>query len=265
MKGQEQNGQETILVKNENFITTVVINRPEMKNSISPEMYVKLTETVDQLADDPDTRVIIMRGAGQEAFSAGADLSRMQGSSAPPPRPSTRSRNISEALEAITKPVIAMIYGYALGGGCDLAASCDLRFASETARFGIPAARRGIVYGHGSTLRIIHLVGPSFAKEILFTGRQFDVHEANAMGLVNRIVPNGELEEFTYRYASEIAENAPLSVRGAKTIINTLLKDPTLSRVEELNALAEEARKSEDFKEGVRAFMEKRKPRFMGR
>ncbi|MCK5363782.1 MAG: enoyl-CoA hydratase/isomerase family protein, partial [Gammaproteobacteria bacterium] len=170
-----------------------------------------------------------------------------------------------EDLTTIDKPTIAMIQGYCIGGGAGIALCCDLRIASEDARFGIPAAKLGLAYRWDDVYPLVQLVGASFAKEILFTGRQFSAEEALQMGLVNRVVPRSELESYAGEYAERIASNAPLTVRSAKRTIGEALKDPGDRNLDMVSELVDACFASDDYAEGRKAFMEKRKPEFKGR
>jgi enoyl-CoA hydratase/carnithine racemase len=158
-----------------------------------------------------------------------------------------------------------MIFGFCMGGAMAVAMACDLRFAAEGSKFGIPAARLSIIYGADSVGQLVDLVGPAYAKDILYSARTVDDREALAMGFIQRLVPPAELEAYTYDYLRKVADNAPLSVRGAKTTIESYLLGLTEERRKKLRGLAVEATESEDYKEGTRAFLEKRAARFLGR
>jgi enoyl-CoA hydratase len=168
------------------------------------------------------------------------------------------------ALAAFPRPTIAMVHGFCVGGGLELALACDLRFASRTARFGITAARLGIIYGFTSTRRLAGIVGPSHARDILFSGRLVGIDEARTMGLVNKVCEPDTLETETYQYADRLALQAPLSQRGAKLMLQHLQGEGEMIDTD-LAAFVERAYESEDYREGVRAFLEKRRPRFLGR
>jgi len=219
------------------------------------------------LAGDPTVRVLVVRGAGREAFASGADISEFERARAD----SGTARHYSHvveaadrALAAFSRPTIAVIQGFCVGGGLEVALACDLRFAGQTARFGITAARLGIIYGLTSTRRLVETVGPSHARDLLFIGRLVGIEEARAMGLVNMACEPDALEAQTYAYARRLAEQAPLTLRGAKLMLQYLTGEGEMTE-SDLAAYAERAYESEDYREGVRAFLEKRRPRFHGR
>lgn len=266
--------EEILLVAKDNGVCTLTLNRPEKRNALNPPLLLRLGDTFTALADDREVRVVIIRGAGGRAFSSGYDMDRltqdMQSVLREPPGKDPNRAPVDYCMNSIAAypfPVIAMIYGYCLAGGVALAASCDLRFAAATARFGIPAARIGVVYDYASTRKLVNLVGIARTKEILFSARHLDAQRAEAIGLVDRVLPEAELEPFTYDFAREICQNAPLSLRGTKKVINTLLRcqRPSPADEAEMRELQYRAICSEDVKEGQRAFAEKRQPRFSGR
>ena len=257
-----------IVIERDGGIGRLLLNQPEKHNAISLDMWQGISRAVDVFAEDDDVRVIVVCGAGEKAFSAGADISEFAEKRASPEQVAHydhTARRACEDLAEIGKPTLAMIRGYCIGGGAEIALCCDIRIASEDARFGIPAARLGLAYRWEDVKPLVGIVGPSFAKEILFTGRQFDAQEARDMGLVNRVVPGTELEALVDDYARRIASNAPLTVRAAKRTVAEAMKDPADRDLEAVRALVEGCFVSEDYAEGRRAFMEKRKPEFKGR
>jgi len=219
-------------------------------------------------AADPEIRVIVVTGAGERAFVSGADISEFEEKRATPAQIAEYdglSERASVALETVAKPTIAMIQGYCIGGGLDLALRTDLRIAAEDARFGVPAVRLGLGYGFSDVKRLVAVVGPAHAKEILYTGRQFTAGEALAMGLVHRVVPAAALTESVAGLAKTLAANAPLTIRAMKRSIDEAVKDPEARDLAAVAALVEACFDSADYAEGRRAFMEKRRPDFRGR
>jgi len=257
-----------IRVQQDGVIATVIFNRPEMRNAISLAMWREIARVAEGLGKDESVRAVVFRGAGTEAFASGADISEFKEVRKDVATAQAYGRDTEAAYRAVrrcSKPTVAMIYGFCMGGGMALAMACDMRFAAEGAKFGIPAARLGIIYGLESTRQLVDLVGPAHAKDILFSARALEAQEAFAIGFVNRLLPVHELEPYTYDYLRKVAANAPLSVRGAKVIIESALEDGGVGRQAEIRRLALEAFESEDYKEGTRAFLEKRPPRFEGR
>jgi enoyl-CoA hydratase len=258
---------EDLVVAERGAVTTLVFNRPAKRNAISFEMWQALPSLLADLAVDTDLRVLVIRGAGEEAFASGADISEFGRVRADRTTARRYSRTVEAAdrsLAEFPRPTIAMIHGFCVGGGLEVALACDLRFAARTARFGITAARLGIIYGLGSTRRLASIVGPSHARDILFSGRLLGIEEAQAMGLVNRVCDPGTLESQTYDYARQLAEQAPLSQRGAKLMLQHLVGEGEMTE-SVLAAFVERAYESDDYREGVQAFLEKRRPRFQGR
>jgi enoyl-CoA hydratase/carnithine racemase len=257
-----------ILVQHDGAIATVVMNRPKMRNAISFAMWNEITRVIEALVKDDAVRAIVFRGAGTVAFASGADISEFEEqrkdaeSSA---RYGAATAAAYAALRECPKPTIAMIYGFCMGGAMGLAMGCDLRFAAEGSKFGIPAARLSIVYPPDAIGQLVDLVGPAYAKDILFSARTVGDHEALAIGLIQRLVPEATLEPMTYDYLRSVANNAPLSVRGSKQSIQYYLDGYTEERRAKLRELSREAAASHDYKEGTRAFLEKRAPKFQGR
>jgi enoyl-CoA hydratase len=256
-----------MLARKDGRVGYVIFNNPERHNAVSLEMWARTAEILDEFARDDEVRVVVITGAGGKSFVSGADISKFESERSSLDGVKTYNAAVAKANESIfefAKPTIAMIRGYCIGGGLGLAVCCDLRICSENSRFGIPAAKLGLGYNYPGLKRLADLVGPSFAKEIFFTARQFDAEEARVMGLINRIVPQAELEAYVKDYADTIAGNAPLTVKAAKFIANETTRDESKRNLARCAELVEQCFKSNDYTEGRRAFMEKRKPAFTG-
>jgi enoyl-CoA hydratase/carnithine racemase len=255
-----------LLAKKDGAIGWMVFNNPERRNAVSLDMWQAIPSVLENFEKDPEVRVVVLAGAGDKAFVAGADISQFekQRSSEADVR---RYEEIGEAaqakLQTFDKPVIAMIRGYCLGAGMNIANVCDLRIAADDARFGIPAGKMGLGYRASSMKNLVDTVGAPFAREIMLTARQFSAAEALHMGLVHKVVAVAELESSARKYCEDIAANAPLTLRAAKRTIREVSKRDY--DVELCKSWVRECFESEDYVEGRRAFMEKRKPQFRGR
>lgn len=250
----------------------VTLNRPDQRNAISMAMLEELASSLGDLAVDPAIRAVVLAGAGPD-FCAGADLAELAEAVAGP-RAVEYGQAFDQAFSAIADhpvPVIAQVHGAALGGGCQLAVACDLAIAAEDARLGIPSARLGIVIGYQSIERLVLAVGPKRAGDLLFTGRALSGAEAATWGLVNRAVPARDLGGAVREVAGSVAEAAPLSVRGSKRGISVAVEHLRMDRftqghsVADFEVMSADALASEDLREGIRAFGERRKPRFGGK
>ena len=263
-----QSLSEKLVSTKENGIGWIVFNNPARHNAVSLEMWQALTQVLKAYADDTKVRVIILRGEGEKAFVAGADISQFKEKRSSPEAVQHYNSTADEAGETLRnspKPTIAMIRGYCIGGGTGIAVSCDIRIAAEDARFGIPAAKLGLGYRFAGIRRLADIVGPSFAAEIFYTGRQFSAQEALQMGLINRVVPVHELESSTRELAGTIATNAPLTIASVKRALLEYARDPGERDLGLCHKMVDDCYASEDYKEGQTAFMEKRKPVFRGR
>jgi enoyl-CoA hydratase/carnithine racemase len=256
-----------MLAHKANGVGTMTFNNPEKRNAVSFDMWRAAEGILKDFAADPEVRVVVVTGAGGKAFVSGADISKFENERAEAEavtRYNASTETIYAGLHAFPKPTIAKIRGYCIGGGLGLAASCDLRFCTEASRFALPAARLGLGYGFNPLRRLSEVVGSAFAKEIIFTARQFSAAEASAMGLVNRVVSEGELEALVDQTAAAIAANAPLTIATAKFVFGEIFKDPDARDLDECARRVKGCFASGDYKEGRRAFMEKRTPAFQG-
>lgn len=249
-------------------IATLTLNQPEKRNAISFEMWEALPKILADLDVDAAIRVVIVRGEGDQAFSAGNDISEFEekrSGTAAIAEYNAVSRHALETLGAFPKPAIAMIKGYCIGGGIEIALLCDLQIAAEGSRFAVPAAKLGLGYRYHDIRLLVNAIGAGATKEMLFTGRLFSAEEALAMGLVRRVVPAQNLTTTVGELARGIAENAPLTVKAAKLMTAQAIRDPGVADWALCDRLVDACHASEDYAEGRRAFKEKRKPRFKGR
>ena len=246
----------------------ITFNNPAKRNAMSLDMWEGLGSALVELRDDPDVRVVILTGAGDKAFVSGADISQFEKTRHNAQASEEYSRR-SEAQRALLadypKPTIACIRGFCLGGGMQVAMMSDIRFAADNSQFGIPAAKLGIAYGYDGLKHLVSLVGPSWARLIMYTGMKIDSAEALRIGLVDRVVPGPELWDATMEVARTISGNAPLAIKAAKITIAQVLKDESRRDMDAIKAIGTACMDSEDFREGRTAFMEKRKPRFKGK
>ena len=258
----------------EGALAWVVFAHPERRNAMSAGMWTGLVQALRELEADQQVRVIVMRGAGEQAFVSGADISQFAPAKSEvaagaedrsDERIDPSAGNVFELVEAITKPVIAMIHGYCIGGGLALALCADMRYTADDGAFAIPAARLGVGYGFGAVEQLARTVGLSGAREILMSARRYDASEAVAMGLVDRVLPKADLEGFVREMAERIAENAPLTVRAVKLATQQIQRAPGEQDLDAVDAAIRDCFESGDFAEGVAAFMQKRRPDFSGR
>jgi len=263
--------EEPLLIERQNNVVTLILNRPEKKNSLSLELVDIFLKTLEDLAADDKVRALVIRGSGDTAFCSGFDIRSL---------PTKLSDNFNDKLKTLNPvealfnavinfpyPVIAMINGAAFGAGCELTICCDIRIGVEGARMGMPPAKLGIVYPWKGLQRFIQTIGLKSTREMFFTGRTYHGKRLKELGLLDYLVSADEVESFTIQMAEEIAANAPLALRGTKRVINFLLQSNVLdeSSTAEAESITEAAFLSEDLKEGQLAFLEKRCPKFKGK
>ena len=257
-----------MLAAKEGRVGIMTFNNPEKRNAVSYDMWVAAEEILTAFAADPEVRVVVLTGAGGKAFVSGADISKFESERATQDatdRYNRQTERIYSLLYGFEKPTIAMIRGFCIGGGLNLAICCDMRVATAESRFALPAAKLGLGYGYNGLRRYIDTIGPVATKEIFFTARQFGAEEALRWGVLNHVVADDALEATVMETANTIADNAPLTIRGIKLSTVEALRDPAdrdLGRAAEAVAACFA---SADYAEGRAAFMEKRKPKFTGR
>ncbi|MFN8635623.1 MAG: enoyl-CoA hydratase-related protein [Chloroflexota bacterium] len=259
---------DTLLTESRGPVVTVTINRPEQRNALPPADWLRLRDLLVEIGRDSAARVVVLRGAGNRAFSSGYDIGALRELEAQGIVLSTPDDPFEVALAAVVEhrlPILAMVGGYAVGGGCTLAAGCDVRIAAASARFGMPPAKLGLVYSATELRPFVDLIGPARTKWMFFSGRLIDAQRALQIGLVDEVLPDDELEAYTYALAGEIAANAPLSVQGTKRIVREMggaaAPEAAAARIA---AEIQRVNRSADLGEGMRAFLEKRKPEFRG-
>jgi enoyl-CoA hydratase len=257
-----------MIAEKEGGIGRITFNNPARHNAVSLEMWEAVSLIMDDFNADDQVRVIVVTGAGGKAFVSGADISEFKEKRASQEAAEAYAK-ISESarlkIQETLKPTIAMIRGYCIGGGVGTALACDMRIAAEGSKFGVPAAKLGLGYAYDGIKRLVDLVGPAYAREIFYTARQFTAEEALQMGLINRVVADGELESHVDNYCKTIAGNAPLTIRAAKVAVREALKPESERDLDLCKRLVAECFASEDYTEGRTAFMEKRRPAFKGR
>jgi len=261
-------GTEQLLLTVDDGVAVLTFNNPTKRNALSREIREHLPDVLRSVNADDEVRVLVLTGAGDRAFVSGADISEF-GEQRTSPEARASYDRAGAALTAVwgevNKPIIAMIRGYCIGGGLLVAMQADIRFAAEDSQFGIPAARLGLGYAYSAVQMLADVVGRSWAAEILFSARRLDAHEALGIGLVNRVVANDRLETEVLDLARTIVANAPLTVAACKAALRELRREPEKRDVQRVHEMVEAAFRSEDYREGQRAFQEKRAPIFRGR
>ena len=258
----------TLRVEKRGATGWIVFDQPGKRNAINNAMWRGIPEAMKRFDADPEVRCVVFRGAGTEAFSAGADISEFEKNRSSKEAVGGYDTLLDQVLHSIQdslKPSVAMIYGYCFGGGVEIALACDLRYCAESAKFSIPAAKLGLAYNVEGHKRLLETVGHAKTREIMFLGGRYKAEEALDMGMVHRVLPDTELEGFVDEVIQTLEANAPLSIANTKTILEEYAKSVGAPDHTRMHAAIERCAHSEDYKEGRRAFMEKRKPRFQGK
>ncbi len=260
---------DAIQLERDGSVATVTLNRPQQRNAINLAMWTRLAEMARELDADAGVRVVVLRGAGDDAFSAGADIAEFETQRSNPTQAAAYARVFDEALDAVAaigKPTLSLIRGFCVGGGLELASATDLRLAAADARFGVPIAQLGLLVGYREMRRLVALVGPGAAMNLLLTARLIDSAEALRLGLVTEVVSPPDVERTGYNLARRLCTLAPLAARWHKQILQTVLTNPSLAGLTpDEEALPYVCFGTADFAEGRRAFLEKRPPQFEGR
>jgi enoyl-CoA hydratase len=256
---------ETLIIERDEAVATVTFNRPQVRNAIDAPTLDALRRTILELQRDDKVRVVVLTGAGEKAFVAGADINELAAQTPTRGREhALAGQHVFDLVENLGKPVIAAINGYALGGGCELAMACTLRIAADTAKIGLPEITLGILPGYGGTQRLARLVGKAKAMELILTGAPVPADEAERIGLVNRVVPASTLMADVHTLAAELSTRAPIAARYIMTAINKGLEMPFAEACVFEATLFGLVAATDDMREGTRAFLEKRKPQFTG-
>lgn len=256
---------EALRVDREDAVATITINRPDKRNALNAVVRAELLDALDTLRDEPEIRVVVFTGAGDRAFIAGADIGEFAERTPLEQRAAMSGRRVFDEIAEYSKPTIAMINGYALGGGCELALACDLRVAADTARLGQPEINLAIIPGGGGTQRLPRLAGMGPAMRLILSGEIIEAEEAHRIGLVDRVVPAAELREHTMELARGIASKSPVALRMAKAAVRAAAEMPLSAGLAYETELFITCFASEDKQEGINAFLEKREPEFRGR
>jgi len=256
-----------ILTEHSGDIARIIFNQPEKRNAVSLEMWEAVEAAVVRFSKDPTVRILILSGAGGKAFVSGADISKFESERASEEgvaHYNATTKRVYDMVEAFPKPTIAQVDGFCIGGGVALALCCDIRICGAGSSFAVPAAKLGLGYGYPGIKRLVNVVGPAYAKEIFFTARRFTAEESLGMGLVNRVVDDALVGQTVTEMAEMIASNAPMTVNSVKFIVGETVKDESQRDLDACAAKVKECFDSQDYIEGRRAFLEKRKANFVG-
>lgn len=265
---RELTTEEKLIARRDGGVAHIIFNNPKKMNAVSLDMWERMIGLLEEYARDPDLRVLVVSGAGGKAFVSGADISKFEQTRSTPESVAKYGNTSTKAYETLynfPKPTIAKIQGYCIGGGANLAVCCDVRVATDTAKFGIPAGRLGLGYGYPGVKRLSEIVGISRAMEMFYTARQYSAREALDMGLINTMVPEADLETTVDTMAKQISDNAPLTIATIKAVAREIGRPSADRDHAKLDRMVQACFDSEDYIEGRRAFMEKRKPVFKGR
>jgi enoyl-CoA hydratase/carnithine racemase len=257
----------TLLVEKRGAVGWIIFNQPAKRNAINDAMWRAIPPAMQRFDADPEVRAVVFRGAGTEAFAAGADISEFEKVRSDKGAVAEYDGLLDRVLHSIQdslKPSVAMIHGFCMGGGLEIAVACDLRYSGASGQFGIPAAKLGLAYNVEGHKRLLETVGHAWAREIMFLGRRYGADEALAMGLVHRVLPDADLERYVSEVIRTLCENAPLAIANTKTILEEYVKSSGSPDAARMSGAIERCAKSSDYIEGRRAFMEKRKPQFKG-
>jgi enoyl-CoA hydratase/carnithine racemase len=257
----------TLRVEKRGAVGWIVFDQPAKRNAINDAMWRAIPPAMQRFDADPEVRAVVFRGAGTEAFAAGADISEFEKVRSDKGAVAQYDDLLDQVLHSIQdslKPSVAMVHGFCMGGGLEIAVACDLRYSGASGQFGIPAAKLGLAYNVEGHKRLLETVGHAWAREIMFLGRRYGAEEALAMGLVHRVLPDAELEGYVNDVIRTLCDNAPLAIANTKTILEEYVKSSGSPDPVRMRAAIERCAKSADYIEGRRAFMEKRKPKFKG-
>jgi enoyl-CoA hydratase/carnithine racemase len=257
-----------LLISRDEPTLTIAFDRPAQRNSFTPAIAAALRDALVASAHDPDLRVVVLRGSGTQAFSAGYDIAALAELSEQGIRPLEPADPYEQANLALLRhplPTVAMLQGWVMGGGCALSMGCDIRVAAESARFAMPTARLGVLYGDHDITPFLDAIGYAWTRYLFMTGRVINADTALRIGLVHEVVPDHSLEAAVHSLAAELAGNAPLSVQGTKRVLSLMRRSPDAAAQAEIQRLMHQAQHSDDLEEGRQAFLEKRRPKFQGR